>query len=452
MKKKINVQFIIVSSFAVVFTAAAAMILFYNIFKNQVYDDIKDYTHVIQTLPQAFWENEKNIIRLKEDGLRVTVIQKDGSVEFDSSANQKEMENHKGRPEIQKAQESGEGTTVRWSATSSLHTFYYAKRLENGNVLRVGKDSENISHMLKRTVLLILLASLLVLSLCGILSRYLTRNLLAPIEKLASHPDNNTGIYKEIEPFLQTIQQQHRNILNHARMRQEFTANVSHELKTPLTAISGYAELIESGMADGGDIKRFAGEIHVSSDRLLSLINDILKLSELDDREQEFDIVPVDLYKAARSCLDMMEMQAAKQEIKLYLMGESCIIPANRNLIDELLYNLCSNGIRYNNEGGAVIVTVVPENGKALLSVKDTGIGIPKEYQERIFERFYRVDKGRSRQRGGTGLGLAIVKHIVAQHHAEIMLESQPGKGTEIKIFFPMKVSGFHSTDGHGGY
>ena len=160
----------------------------------------------------------------------------------------------------------------------------------------------------------------------------------------------------------------------------------------------------------------------------------------------------MDLYKAARSCLDMMEMQAAKQEIKLYLMGESCIIPANRNLIDELLYNLCSNGIRYNNEGGAVIVTVVPENGKALLSVKDTGIGIPKEYQERIFERFYRVDKGRSRQRGGTGLGLAIVKHIVAQHHAEIMLESQPGKGTEIKIFFPMKVSGFHSTDGHGAY
>lgn len=469
MKKKINIQFIIVASFAAVFTAIAAMILFYNIFKNQVYDDIKDYTHVIQAFPQGFLEKEENIIRLKEDGLRITLIQKDGSVAFDSSANQKEMENHKDRPEFKEALEKGEGATVRWSVTSSLHTFYYAKRLENGDILRVGKDSENISKILKNMALLILLVSLFIIGFCGMLSRCLVKNLLSPIEKLASHPDDvsleqmelenyrfsksgwpwvqskekhrKMGVYREIEPFIQTIREQHMNILNYVKMRQEFTANVSHELKTPLTAISGYAELIESGMADEADIKRFASEIHVSANRLLDLINDILKLSELDDKEQEFDLVPVDLYKAARGCLDMMEVQAAKQDIRLYLMGKSCTIAANRNLIDELLYNLCSNGIRYNNQGGTVTVTAMPVNDKVMLSVKDTGIGIPKEYQERIFERFYRVDKGRSRQNGGTGLGLAIVKHIVAQHHAEIMLESEPGKGTEVKVLFPQAMS-----------
>ena len=211
---------------------------------------------------------------------------------------------------------------------------------------------------------------------------------------------------------------------------------MSHELKTPLTAIAGYAELIGSGIADEKDARRFANEIHVSSDRLLSLINDILKLSELDDAEQEFDVEPVDLYQAAQGCLDMLDVQANSQGITLELQGDSCMIMANRRLIDELLYNLCSNAIRYNNYGGRVTVTAERENGRTVLVVKDTGIGIPKEHQERIFERFYRVDKSRSKQRGGTGLGLAIVKHIVAQHQAELSLNSEAGKGTEIRIVF----------------
>ena len=219
-------------------------------------------------------------------------------------------------------------------------------------------------------------------------------------------------------------------------MRQEFTANVSHELKTPLTAISGYVELIANGMAKGEDARRFASEIHVSSDRLLSLINDIIKLAELDEAEQEFDLEQVELYQLAQGCLDMMDIEAAKQGILLQIEGEPCTILANRALIDELLYNLCSNAIRYNNQGGSVTVTTAHKNGGVILSVKDTGIGIPKEHQERVFERFYRVDKSRSKQSGGTGLGLAIVKHIVAQHHAEMNLESEPGRGTKVEIFF----------------
>lgn len=438
MKKKINIQFIAVSAFAVVITALTAMLLFYSIFKNQVFDDIEAYAHVIQPLDKEFWEMEKNRLRLEEDGLRITLIQSDGTVEYDSSADEGQMDNHKDRPEIREALEKGEGTAVRWSATSSVHTLYYAQRLENGEILRVGKDSENIFQILKNTVSLVMVLSVFIVLLCVFLSHFLTKRLLLPIEKLASNLDgvNQESIYEEITPFIQTIKEQHINILNNAKMRQEFTANVSHELKTPLTAISGYAELIGSGMADEKDTRRFANEIHVSSDRLLTLINDIIKLSELDDVDLEFDFEQVDLYKQAQGCLDMLDMQAAKQDITLKLQGEPHTVLASRTLMDELLYNLCSNAIRYNNRGGSVTVTVGSENGRTMLSVKDTGIGIPKEHQERVFERFYRVDKSRSKQSGGTGLGLAIVKHIVAQHNAELFLESEPGKGTEIKIIF----------------
>lgn len=438
MKRKINIQFAAVSAFAVMITALMSMLLFYNIFKNQVFDDIEAYAHVIQPLDQDFWEQEKNLLRLKEDGLRITLIAADGTVDYDSSTDKETMDNHRGRPEIRKALETGEGTDVRWSATSSLHTLYYAQRLETGAVLRVGKDSGNVFRIFIHMLELVMALSVLIILVCTGLSHLLTRRLILPIEKLASNPEGvgQENIYDEIAPFIQTIREQHINILNSAKIRQEFTANVSHELKTPLTAIAGYAELIGSGIADEKDARRFANEIHVSSDRLLSLINDILKLSELDDAEQEFDVEPVDLYQAAQGCLDMLDVQANSQGITLELQGDSCMIMANRRLIDELLYNLCSNAIRYNNYGGRVIVTAEREHGRTVLVVKDTGIGIPKEHQDRIFERFYRVDKSRSKQRGGTGLGLAIVKHIVAQHHAELSLNSEAGKGTEIRIVF----------------
>ena len=438
MKRKINIQFMAVSAFAVIITAITSMLLFYNIFKNQVFDDIKAYAHVIQPLDQGFWEKPENQKRLDQDGLRITLVGKSGKVIYDSTADASSMENHKTRPEIKEAMEKGEGTAVRWSATSSLHTLYYAEELDNGQILRIGKDSENIFRIMLNTISIVLILSVLVVLLCVFLSHILTKRLLAPIEKLATNLDgvNQDNIYDEIKPFIQTIKEQHINILNSAKLRQEFTANVSHELKTPLTAISGYAELIGSGMADEKDTKRFAEEIHHSSDRLLTLINDIIKLSELDCEDLEFDFEQVDLYNVAQGCLDMIDVQAAKQDVTLKLEGEHCIVVANHNLMDELLYNLCSNAVRYNNRGGSVTVTVKPVNGRVLLSVKDTGIGIPKEHQERVFERFYRVDKSRSKQSGGTGLGLAIVKHIVAQHNAEMTLESEPGKGTEIKILF----------------
>ena len=262
---------------------------------------------------------------------------------------------------------------------------------------------------------------------------------MKPIEQLAEHLDEceSIPVYKEMVPFVHTIQKQHEDIMKNARMRQDFTANVSHELKTPLTAISGYAELMEHHMAAEADIPRFAGEIHKSANRLLLMINDIIRLSELDAMEttsMAFDRVP--LYQLAENCVDMLQVSAEKHQVTLTLQGTPCHIAGSREMMEETLYNLCDNAIRYNNAGGSVTVTVKPQGSKVLLSVEDTGIGIPKEHQARVFERFYRVDKSRSKATGGTGLGLAIVKHIVAQHGAELLLESEEGKGTKITILF----------------
>ena len=226
------------------------------------------------------------------------------------------------------------------------------------------------------------------------------------------------------------------NELN-AKLRQEFTANVSHELKTPLTAISGYAELIENGMISSDDeIRRMAGEIHNNSGRLITLINDVIRLSELDEEQDEI-LEKVPLSVVAQSSVKMLQINAEKHHVTLTFEGEDAFIWGTRQMVDEVVYNLCDNAIRYNKENGSVTVRVYRENGRAVLQVQDTGIGIPQECQERIFERFYRVDKGRSKLTGGPGLGLAIVKHILMRLKGELKLVSTPGQGTIITIAFP---------------
>jgi len=291
--------------------------------------------------------------------------------------------------------------------------------------------------------ILMLLAGMaaVLLVICSVAANMLSKSLIRPIENLANQLDavEEEITYPELLPVVQRIREQHEDIMKGARMRQDFTANVSHELKTPLTSISGYAELIENGMASENDVKRFAGEIHKSAKRLLTLINDIIKLSELDAIENSIYFEKVDLYHLAETCANMLQVNAEKHKVTLFFFGTPCTITANKDMIEELMYNLCDNAIRYNMPGGTVWLEVKEEAGKPMLKVRDTGIGIPKEHQDRIFERFYRVDKSRSKSTGGTGLGLAIVKHIVAKHEAKIHLTSEVGKGTEIKIFFEEK-------------
>lgn len=440
MKKKINIRFIMIAALAIVVTALSAMLVYYNILKEQVFGDLKAYAHVIELLniDDLAAGIEKDPYNPIDDDLRITLIGAEGEVLYESLLNKDEMDNHNERPEIIEAREKGEGEAIRYSATSGTHTFYYAERLQNGNVLRIGRDSVSVNRIMVNTLVIVLVIALCILFVCMGISHYLTKKLVEPIEKLATNimlvDENN--VYEEIRPFVNTIKEQHVNIINNAQLRQEFTANVSHELKTPLTAISGYAELIGNGMTGKEDTIRFSKEIHSNANRLLSLINDIIKLSELDETDHQMEMEKMDLYEQAENCVQMMQVTAEKQGIRLTLQGESTMAMANKGLMDEVFYNLCSNAIRYNKPGGSVTVTVGTKDERPFLSVADTGIGIPKECQERVFERFYRVDKSRSKSTGGTGLGLAIVKHIVAQHNAALHLDSELDEGTTIEIVF----------------
>ena len=427
----------LISAIAIIVMAICAMVLFYDILKKQIFDDLKANAHVISMMKPEDLPDEINY-NLNKDGLRITLINEDGTVIYDSMEDESKMENHRERPEIVSALAAGEGRAMRKSTTSTKHTFYYAMRTDDGKVLRIGKDSNSIYSLIIKMVYLTLSVGFCVFVLCTVLAHRLTKRLVAPIEKMA---DNivlleENDVYDEMKPFVATIKQQHVDILKHSQMRQEFTANVSHELKTPLTAISGYAELIASGMTSGEDTIHFATEIHKSAERLQSLINDIIKLSELDDSDLKLEFETVDLHDLGEQCIHSMQMQADKNEVTLHLEGASVPMNGNKTLLEELLFNLCSNAVRYNKKGGSVTIVTTIENTRPVLIVKDTGIGIPKEQQERVFERFYRVDKSRSKSTGGTGLGLAIVKHIVAQHDAQMTLTSEVGVGTEIKIVF----------------
>ena len=221
------------------------------------------------------------------------------------------------------------------------------------------------------------------------------------------------------------------------QMRQEFSANVSHELKTPLMSISGYAELIKNGMVQQKDIQEFAGRIYSEAARLTTLVQDIIRLSKLDDENLQMEMETLDLYDVTREVMETLRSEADKMQVQMSFAGKRCEIQGMRQIVYEMLYNVCDNAIHYNVTGGSVKISAEETAEGILWKVTDTGIGIPKEEQERIFERFYRVDKSHSRATGGTGLGLSIVKHGALLHQAKITVHSQPGKGTTIEILFP---------------
>lgn len=436
MKKKINIQFAIITMVAIIFTMIVSVLVYSELFQKEVRENLRICAYELKNT--GIFDDPKADYTMKAvDNVRISVIDTDGTVAFDTNASIGDLDNHGQRPEIQKAFQNGEGEVMRRSATMNKTVFYFALRLDNGQVLRVAKESGNVWSMLSAlsVPLGVMTAALILVSV--ILTHFLTGSILKPIAHMASHM-NDTEMevtYRELEPFMETIRKQHEDIVKSSQMRQEFTANVSHELKTPLTAISGYAELIASGMTSGDDTIRFAGEISKSSNRLLTLINDILRLSELD-ASTEVPMEELDLYELAEKCVSMLQINAEKQNVTLMLTGKSTRMMANREMMEELLYNLVSNAIRYNRPYGNVVVSVNREEEQVHLTVEDTGIGISQADQERVFERFYRVDKSRSKSTGGTGLGLAIVKHVVQCHGAKLNMQSQLGSGTRIDVIF----------------
>lgn len=384
---------------------------------------------------------------LEAKDYRITWIASDGMVLFDNEADTNDMENHLEREEIREALADGYGESVRYSNTLSDKQLYSAIRLSDGSVLRLSNVQMAVWTLLFGFAQPICFVILIAAVLSLVLASRVSKRILEPINSI--NPDDplqhiDEEEYREIAPLLRRIQSQNeqlkqdqKEIEKAALIRQEFTANVSHELKTPLHAISGYAELLENEMVKEEDIKPFASKIRGESSRMTKLVEDIIDLTRLDNGGDEMKWEDCDLYRIAENAVDSLEVAATALGVEVTVDGSDATIRAIPQLIYSIVYNLCDNAIKYNHSGGSVQVRVQQTSYNIVLSIKDTGIGIPDESRERIFERFYRVDKSRSKEVGGTGLGLSIVKHAVIIHNGKIEVKSKLGEGTEMIVTIP---------------
>lgn len=455
MKDRIRYSLIYMGVIAALLAVFFTVRVFEDEMAEQLKVNLRENLRLIETayVDESLASMPQKLARFAGEDLRITLIDSTGKIIYDSDAKAAEMENHYNREEVSDAMEKGFGEDLRYSSTLQAKAFYFAKRLNDGNVLRLGMRQANLQQAYSKTMPYLIALFAAIVAAAILIAIGLSRAFISPLKKLVDQlgtPEwmNIENAYKEIEPLVNTIRKQDLELrltieqlsnekqkISH--LKDEFTANASHELKTPLTSISGYAELIESGMAKPEDVKVFAGKIHKEARRLQSIANDIITLSKLNNREAEpYDLSEkINLWNLAHGCIDGLMLNANKKSIQLSLDGvRNAEILGNSKLLYEMVFNLVDNAIRYTEQGGKVIV-LVEENA---IVVKDTGIGIPEESQSRIFERFYRVDKSRSKETGGTGLGLSIVKHIAEVHHATIRLKSTVGFGTEIRIGFKL--------------
>lgn len=419
-------------------TAVLILSVFYSYSDNQLKEQLRVVESVVEN--QLAQDDDTAFISNHIDkNVRITLVAKDGTVIADSQESANKLGNHLNRQEIQQAIKNGEATVTRHSDTQGKKVYYFAKQLDNGNILRVSAEAKSIGKFFSDYIIYIFLCIIVVIVAAVFVSMGITKSIVKPITQLGQSLDNIDKFKsdEELKPLVNALLQQKKKQKMLDKQKKQFTANVSHELKTPLTSIAGYAELIETGMAKPEDIKPFAGVIRKQALRLVNLSEDIIQLSQLEESDDEdMSFESVNLYEIAQRCVEALNINAINKGVTLNLTGEECYIRGKAQLVEELVYNLCDNAIRYNKENGNVTVTVNPLEKGASVSVKDTGIGIPEKYQERIFERFFRVDKSRSKATGGTGLGLAIVKHITQLHDAKLEISSEEGKGTEIIVTF----------------
>lgn len=456
--------------FATIFLCAMAVIVAFTVLgaffvQNTLADATSaNLSQETELIAAALNEQQEPIAFLRSldrEDLRITLINKDGSVAYDNEASPSMLPNHGDRPEVVKAFESGSGSAERASSTLDEIMLYRAVRLNNGQVVRLAQAQPGVAAILMSLVAPMLLIAAAGAVLSFFLARRESRAIIEPLQEVdLDHPRRSyEHAYAEMVPMLERIESQRQELkrqmavlADNDRMRREFTANITHELKTPLTAISGYAELIANGMVEGeDDLRTFGGRIYREAGRLAALVNDILTLSNLDEAERasEGEAVPIgstepiELSRAMLTVEQRLEQVARQSNVTIGHETKPVVIEGVTRLIDELIYNLASNAIRYNRSGGTVTLRCgTNDEGHPYLSVADTGIGIAPEEQGKVFERFYRVDKSRSKARGGTGLGLAIVKHAALYHHAAIDLSSEPGVGTTIAVTFPVQQEG----------
>ncbi len=433
MKKRLILSFFYMGLIAAIVGITATALVYQSVLKSEMGENLKNECEIVA----AGYSDLSSYDRLSvfaSDILRITLIDPSGKVLFESEAEAGNMENHLSRLEISDALSNGSGFDIRISDTIGIEDYYYAMKLNDGNILRVSTDARSVFAVVGRSFYLLVLIVTLIIVFSVLISVKLTSKILDPVGRLYSLIEKDeeidtSTVYPELVPMIDEISAQRRA---QESMRREFTANVSHELKTPLTSISGYAEMIETGIAKDEDIKMFAGKIKSEALRMLTLVSDIIKLSQLDDSETTELCDTIDLITVANECKDELELEAQKKGVEIYIKGEGEPFPGNYIQLHEMIFNLMDNAVKYNRTNGNVDVTVT---GKTI-RISDTGIGISEENKGRIFERFFRVDKSRSRKGGGTGLGLSIVRHIAENHHAEINIESTMNVGTDITVHF----------------
>ena len=436
MRKKIQSSMILVITLTMLIAYGITTLVVYRqtirIMEGEVRQEA-DYINVaLDTSGESYLKTMDNV----HVDTRITLIDPDGNVKYDSKEDGVTLQNHKNRPEVKAALKNGSGQDIRESNTLNKEMFYYAVKLENGDILRVSKTVDTAFRTAMKVFPAMGLIALIMLAFAGILVKWQVTRLIRPINRLDLENPLENDVYEELTPLLQSIDRQNKEKDAVANMRKEFSANVSHELKTPLTSISGYAEIMKSGLVKPEDMKGFAERIYNEARRLITLVEDIIKLSKLDEGNVQLEKEDVDLYKLTREILTRLSPQAAKRKVHVEVTGEPVEYVGIRQILDEMIYNICENAIKYNKEGGKLIVWVGNTLQGKKVCVTDTGIGIPENETDRIFERFYRVDKSHSKETGGTGLGLSIVKHGAMLHGAKIHVDSKLGEGTKIELIF----------------
>lgn len=548
MTKKIFRSIVFAVAVVLVISFSVVTLVLYNNFSQVSSDKLADQLNIVSTSVEIMGDDY--LSAFQSENYRVTWIDTDSTVLFDTEADSDSMDNHSNREEIEEAFKVGVGESERYSDTLMLKMIYRAEKLSDGTVLRISSTQDTVVALVLDVLMPVIVILVLSILLSAFLARWLSKSIVKPLNTINLDNPTDNDVYDELTPMLTKINKQHKQIskqmrelkkradefeqimasmneglvlldktgsvinMNSAaknifgvkdevqgesflvvdrsikmskcvndalrglhsefreqrnsneyqfgvnsiesggkvigvviisfditetafaeRNRQEFTANVSHELKTPLQSIIGSAELLENGLVKPEDTNRFVGNIRKEASRLVTLINDIIRLSQLDEN-LEIITEETDLFALALEVKSVLEPFAKSKQIDINVTGESRVLKGVRRYLYEIIYNLCDNAIRYTDNGGKVEINIGSENEKTVLTVTDNGIGIPFEHQSRIFERFYRVDKSHSKETGGTGLGLSIVKHAVACHGGIIKLDSAVGKGTKVKIIF----------------
>lgn len=440
MRKRIQRSMVMVLAVTLLLSYIILTLLIYNRNLSTLESEVRQEAKYIQAAINISGSQYMEEMDGVDGSTRVTQIDENGDVLYDTRRDGSTLENHSGRKEVREALATGEGEDVRMSDTVGLEMYYYALLLDDGTVLRASKSMDGLIRTALNNLPVMAGLAAVMLVLAYFLAKWQTKRLVRPIYELdLEHPLENKT-YEELTPFLEAMDRQNKEKEAVSNMRKEFSANVSHELKTPLTSISGYAEIMKNGMVRPEDITLFSERIYKEARRLITLVEDIIKLSKLDEESVELEKQDVDLYELTREIISRLAPQAAQKNIRMEVTGEPVNYFGIRQILDEMIYNVCENAVKYNVENGRVSVWVGNTLDGPKVTVSDTGIGIPQEHHERIFERFYRVDKSHSKERGGTGLGLSIVKHGALLHGAKVSVDSMPGRGTRIEMQFPKEV------------